>query len=68
MYYAKEYYVEKNTGGLGDFLLEKATGKYVARMNSDDVWELDKIEKQVNDNQINILIIKTYTSYLINLV
>lgn len=47
LYYAKEYYVEKNMGGLGDFLLEKASGKYVARMNSDDVWELDKIEKQV---------------------
>lgn len=27
--------------------IEKATGKYIAFMDSDDTWELDKIEKQV---------------------
>ena len=28
--------------------LEKCQGKYIAFMNSDDIWNLDKLEKQVN--------------------
>lgn len=39
---------EENTGGnTGNFLRELATGKYVAVMHSDDVWDKDKLTMQV---------------------
>lgn len=47
------YYHSDNLGGRGKELLSVAKGKYTARMNSDDVWELDKIEKQVRILEAN---------------
>jgi len=38
---------DRNHGGVTKHLLAKTKGKYVAMMHSDDVWALDKIEKQV---------------------
>lgn len=46
-YYDKSFYFEKNEGGRYSFLKEYATGKYVALMHSDDVWEQDKLAMQV---------------------
>lgn len=42
-----EYYAEKNYRGLAAKLVHEAKGKYICLMNSDDVWELDKLEKQL---------------------
>lgn len=40
---------DENTGGKTfRFLAKEATGKYVAIMHSDDLWEPNKIEMQVN--------------------
>lgn len=36
-----------NNCGRGRFLGERVKGEYVAIINSDDVWELDKLEKQI---------------------
>lgn len=46
-YFAKAFYYDENIGGRGKGLLQHTTGKYIALMNSDDVWELDKLEIQV---------------------
>ncbi|MBQ3516400.1 MAG: glycosyltransferase [Lachnospiraceae bacterium] len=36
-----------NSGNRGAFLGERVKGEYVAILNSDDVWETDKLEKQI---------------------
>lgn len=46
-YYAKEIYFEDNYGGRSEYLQQFATGKYIALMHSDDVWEKDKLALQV---------------------
>lgn len=46
-WFAKEFYYDKNTGGIGYMLIQHATGKYIALMHSDDVWEKDKLALQV---------------------
>lgn len=46
-YFAYEYYSKENTGGLYNTIKKQATGKYIALMNSDDIWEPDKIALQV---------------------
>lgn len=46
-YFSSETYYESNAGGRFIELKEKATGKYVALMNSDDIWDKDKIAIQV---------------------
>lgn len=46
-YYAYEYYSEENTGELWSAVRKDAQGKYIALMNSDDLWEKDKIALQV---------------------
>lgn len=47
-YFAKELYLEENTGGEICYHLKQfASGKYVALMHSDDVWEKDKLALQV---------------------
>ncbi|MCR4895661.1 MAG: glycosyltransferase [Lachnospiraceae bacterium] len=48
-YFAKEYYFEENLRGRAEFLATQATGKYVALMHSDDVWDKDKIAIQVKE-------------------
>lgn len=46
-HYAKEIYFEDNYGGRSEYLQQFATGKYIALMHSDDVWEKDKLALQV---------------------
>lgn len=46
-YYAKEFYYDENIGGRSEFLQQFATGKYIALMHSDDVWDKDKLALQV---------------------
>ncbi len=46
-YFTKEYYFPDNVGGRQDILNQQAKGKYIALMNSDDVWEKDKLAIQV---------------------
>lgn len=46
-YFAKEYYFQDNAGGRHDILKQQAKGKYIALMNSDDVWKKDKLAIQV---------------------
>lgn len=46
-YFAKEFYFEENTGRRMQSLVQNATGKYVAYMHSDDLWEPDKLALQV---------------------
>lgn len=46
-FFAKEFYYTENIGGRFAMLRQYATGKYVALMNSDDVWEADKLAVQV---------------------
>ncbi|HKM35331.1 MAG TPA: glycosyltransferase [Lachnospiraceae bacterium] len=46
-HFAKEFYFDENTGSRFQLLKENATGKYTALMNSDDVWDKDKIALQV---------------------
>ncbi len=46
-HYAKEIYFEENYGGRSEYLQQFATGKYIALMHSDDVWEKDKLALQV---------------------
>ena len=47
-YFTKELYLTENTGGeVCYFLKQFASGKYIALMHSDDVWEKDKLALQV---------------------
>ncbi len=43
------FYQEQNLGAVGtiDFLNKQAKGKYIALLNSDDYWAVDKLKKQV---------------------
>lgn len=65
-YFTEEHYFEENYGGRGRFLRERAKGKYIAIMNSDDVWERDKIEKQVKflENNQDYIACFSWTSYV----
>lgn len=47
VHFAKEMYFDKNIGGRSEFLQQYATGKYIALMHSDDVWDKDKLALQV---------------------
>lgn len=49
----KVYYHSDNFGGRIEELMSAVNGKYTAMMNSDDVWEPDKIEKQVRILEAN---------------
>lgn len=46
-HFAKAFYFSENAGGRYDQLKQYATGKYIALMNSDDVWAKDKLALQV---------------------
>lgn len=48
-HFAKELYIEDNTGGftIWKLLWQMAQGKYIAVAHSDDVWEKDKLARQV---------------------
>ena len=46
-HFAKAFYYDYNAGGRFTTLIAQTTGKYVATMNSDDIWDLQKIEMQV---------------------
>lgn len=46
-YFTKETYYSNNQGGRLLELLSDCKGKYIALINSDDVWEKDKIALQV---------------------
>ncbi len=46
--YAHEIYYTNNLGGRDRELTQLATGKYVALMHSDDVWDVDKLAIQVS--------------------
>lgn len=46
-YFKKEFYFEDNTGSRFQLLIDSATGKYTAIINSDDVWDKNKIAHQV---------------------
>ncbi|KDN55274.1 glycosyltransferase family 2 protein [Flavobacterium seoulense] len=51
------YSLEKNlgTGVARNFALEKANGKYISFLDADDLWKLDKLEKQINFMKTNNL-------------
>lgn len=46
-HYAKAIYFEENYGGRSEYLQQFATGRYIALMHSDDVWDRDKLAMQV---------------------
>lgn len=46
-HFTKEYYFKDNAGGRFLLLKEQACGKYIALLNSDDVWDKDKLALQV---------------------
>ncbi|MCM1494136.1 MAG: glycosyltransferase [Muribaculaceae bacterium] len=46
-HYSEEHYFTDNFGERFSFLWERAHGKYIALINSDDVWEKDKLYFQV---------------------
>lgn len=60
-YFAEEYYFTDNAGGRARFLREKAKGKYIALMNSDDVWDKNKIEIQVDYMEKNNSVAACFT-------
>lgn len=46
-FFVREFYFDENAGGRFQMLKGVATGKYIAAINSDDVWERDKLALQV---------------------
>lgn len=46
-HYAKAIYFEENYGGRSEYLQQFATGRYIALMHSDDVWDRNKLAMQV---------------------
>ncbi len=46
-HFAKEFYFEDNAGGRFQLLKQCAKGKYIALINSDDIWTKDKLAMQV---------------------
>lgn len=47
-YFKKEFYFTENLRGRIPFLAKEASGKYIALMHSDDVWDKDKLAIQVD--------------------
>ena len=65
----KAFQNNKNKGfvfGVNKAILEIATGDYIASHHSDDVWELDKLEKQVSflDSNPDIAAVFTWASII----
>ena len=57
--------IHKQTGGLSSARnegIENASGKYIAFIDSDDLWKSDKLEKQVNFMEQNKIVF-SYSSY-----
>lgn len=50
-----------NSGNRGRFLGERVKGEYVAILNSDDVWEPDKLEKQIKVLEENPEVVGCFT-------
>ena len=51
----KKFYLKENVGTVMvlNFGLSKATGEYIVTLVSDDIWEKDKLEKQINVLETN---------------
>lgn len=64
-YFSKVLYFETNRGCREAELRDIATGKYIALINSDDVWEPDKLYLQVKymENNPNIGVCFTWCRY-----
>lgn len=60
----KLYKNEVNLGGAGtrNKCIEKAKGKYIAFLDSDDLWKKEKLEKQINFMERNNYLF-SYTKY-----
>ncbi|SFG75593.1 Glycosyltransferase involved in cell wall bisynthesis [Lachnospiraceae bacterium C7] len=63
-YYAKEYYFKENLRARSEELSSVATGKYIALMHSDDVWEKDKLAIQVDYLEKHGGICLTWANYV----
>lgn len=46
-YFTEEHYFEDNIGERFTLLMNRSRGKYIALINSDDLWEKDKLALQV---------------------
>lgn len=60
----KLFQLEKNSGAgeARNFSISKATGRYIAFCDSDDIWKPNKLELQINFHKENGYLF-TYTSY-----
>lgn len=63
-YYKKEFYFTENLRGRIPFLAKEASGKYIALMHSDDVWDKDKLAIQIDYLEKNGGISLTWAYYL----
>lgn len=63
-YYTKAFYFDENLRGRIPFLAEQATGKYVALMHSDDVWDENKLAVQVDYLERHGGICLTWADYI----
>lgn len=52
-YFARAEYFKDNKGGRSGYLSKFATGKYIALMHSDDVWDKDKLALEVAEMEKN---------------